>query len=96
MNTNWNNFNNADKPGTNTNVDDTGVQQVEQQGQQQINGIESALQNIQAPTMDLTDFSTTFAWIWQTIIYLFTTHNILMTTMVIILSLGFLKTVLGR
>ena len=79
-----------------TQPDTSGITNVQQQETQQITNIQTAIQNIQAPTFDLTDFRNTFAWIWQTIIYIFTTHTILMTTMTIILSLGFIKTVFGR
>ena len=96
-NTNWNNFNNADiSQQDQTQPDTSGISNVQQQEQQQITSIEQALANVQAPTFDLTDFRATFGWIWQTIIYIFTTHSILMTTMTIVLSLGFVKTIFGR
>lgn len=94
---NWNNFNNADiSQQDQTQPDTTQIDNVQQQETQQIDNIQTAIQNIQAPTFDLTDFRATFAWIWQTIIYLFTTHTILMSTMTIVLSLGFVKTIFGR
>lgn len=97
INNNWNDFNNADiSQQDQTPPDTTTIDTVQAEETQQISDIQTAIQNIQAPTFDLTDFRNTFAWIWQTIIYLFTTHTILMSTMTIVLSLGFVKTIFGR
>lgn len=97
INNNWQQFQNQDiSQQDQTPPDTTTIDTVQQEESQQISDIQTAIQNIQAPTFDLTDFTLTFAWIWQTIIYLFTTHTILMSTMTIVLSLGFVKTIFGR
>lgn len=96
-NNNWQQFMQTDiSQQDQTPPDTTTIDTVQEEESQQISDIQTAIQNIQAPTFDLTDFTLTFAWIWQTIIYLFTTHTILMSTMTIVLSLGFVKTIFGR
>ena len=96
-NTNWTNFNNQDISQQDQQpVDQTTINQAEQKIDNQANTIQTALNNATPQQYDLTSFIPTFQWIWQTIIYIFSTHTILMTTMVIVLSIGFMKTIFGR